>query len=103
MTVPVKVDEEYVSSCYTLNAMKQHVDAIYEHGVFRPLTPLPLAERERVKLVVETGQEEWLDTDAHCISDREAEPELSLEEIRAELARIPGSWADDVIAERGEY
>jgi predicted DNA-binding antitoxin AbrB/MazE fold protein len=83
--------------------MKRHVDAIYEHGVFRPLAPLPLAERERVRLVVETGQEAWLDDDAHCISEREAEPELSLEEIRAELAQIPGSWADDVIAERGEY
>ena len=36
------------------------------------------------------------------IAEREPEPDLSLEEIRAELAQIPGSWADDVIAERGE-
>ena len=83
--------------------MKQHIEAIYEDGVFRPLTPLPLAERERVNLVVESGQEEWLDGDAHRVAEREAEPELSLEEIRAELAKIPGSWADDVIADRGEY
>jgi predicted DNA-binding antitoxin AbrB/MazE fold protein len=83
--------------------MKQTIEAIYEHGVFRPLTPLPLPERERVRLVVETGQEEWLDSDAHRIAERDDEPELSLEEIRAELGQIPGSWADDVIAERGEY
>ena len=92
-----------MSSCYILCAMKQQVEAIYEHGVFRPLTPLPLAERERVTLVVETGHEDWLDVDAHHIAEREAEPELSLDEIRAELAQIPGLWADDVIAERGEY
>lgn len=83
--------------------MKQHIEAIYEHGVFRPLTPLPLAERERVKLVVETDQEDWLDLEAHSIAEHELEPELALEEIRAELGKIPGSWADDVIAERGEY
>lgn len=86
--------------------MTQHVEAIYDHGFFRPLTPLPLAERQRVNLVVEIGQvdqEEWLDGDAHRISEQEAEPELSLEQIRAELAKLPGLWADDVIAERGEY
>ena len=83
--------------------MIEHIEAIYEHGVFRPLTPLPLADRERVQLIVKSGQEDWLDADAHRIAEREAEPELSLEEIRAELAQIPGSWAEDVIAERGEY
>jgi predicted DNA-binding antitoxin AbrB/MazE fold protein len=83
--------------------MIQHIDAIYEHGVFRPLTPLPLAESERVHLIVERGEPGWLDTDAHRIAEEEAEPELSLEEIRAELSKIPGSWANDVVAERGEY
>jgi predicted DNA-binding antitoxin AbrB/MazE fold protein len=83
--------------------MKQLIEAVYEQGVFRPLTPVPLAERERVRLVVETERETWLDAEAHSMAEREAEPDMSLEEIRAELARIPGSWAEDVIAERGEY
>ena len=52
---------------------------------------------------METGRETWLDAEAHNIAEREAEPDMSLEEIRAELARIPGSWAEDVIAERGEF
>jgi predicted DNA-binding antitoxin AbrB/MazE fold protein len=30
-----------------------HVDAIYEHGVFRPLTPVDLAEGQLVALSVE--------------------------------------------------
>ncbi len=75
--------------CYNAKAMKQHIEAIYEHGVFRPLTPLPLPESERVNLVVETGSEVWLDSDAHRISEAEAEPDLSLEQIRAELAQSP--------------
>ena len=83
--------------------MIEHIEAVYEHGVFRPLTPLSLADRERVQLIVKSGQEEWPDADAHRIADGVMEPELSLEEIRTELAQIPGSWADDVIAERGEY
>lgn len=45
----------------------------------------------------------WVDGDAHRLAEREPQPEISLEEIRAELAQHPGSWADDVIAERGEY
>jgi predicted DNA-binding antitoxin AbrB/MazE fold protein len=83
--------------------MMQRIEAIYEHGVLRPLTPLPLPECERVRIIVESGPEDWLDGDAHRISEREAEPELSLSEIRSELAKVPGVWADDVIAERGEY
>jgi hypothetical protein len=62
-----------------------------------------LPECQLVSLTVETDLDEWLDLDAHSLAEREPEPELSLEEIRAELAHISGSWADDVIAERGEY
>jgi predicted DNA-binding antitoxin AbrB/MazE fold protein len=36
--------------------MSQFIQAIYEHGVFRPLEPVDLAERKQVSLVVtETG------------------------------------------------
>ena len=83
--------------------MIEHIEAIYEHGVFRPLTALPLADKERVHLMVKSGKQDWLDADAHRIAEREPDPDLSLEEIRAELAQTPGSWGNDVIAERGEY
>jgi predicted DNA-binding antitoxin AbrB/MazE fold protein len=81
----------------------EYVEAIYEEGVFRPLTPLALPNNERVQLIVKSGAEDWLDSDAHSIAGREADPELSLEAIRAELAQIPGVWAEDIIAERGDY
>ena len=31
------------------------VEATYENGVLKPLQPLPLAEREKVKVTVHTG------------------------------------------------
>jgi predicted DNA-binding antitoxin AbrB/MazE fold protein len=44
-------------------AMIEHIEAIYEYGVFRPLVPLPLADNERVQLIVKSGQQDWLDAD----------------------------------------
>ena len=34
--------------------MTQVVDAVYEHGMFRPITLVPLSEGQQVRLVVET-------------------------------------------------
>ncbi len=34
--------------------MKQILDAIYENGVFRPLTSLEISEGQSVRLIVET-------------------------------------------------
>ena len=53
------------SVCYNPIAMIEHIEAIYEQGVFRPLTALPLAENERVHLIVKSGQQDWLDAVAH--------------------------------------
>ena len=37
--------------------MAQIIDAVYEHGTFRPITPsaVPLSEGQQVRLVVETN------------------------------------------------
>ena len=34
--------------------MSQHLKAVYEHGVFRPLEPVRLEEHQEVTLVLET-------------------------------------------------
>jgi len=36
--------------------MSQHLRAIYEDGVFRPLEPVRLAEHQEITLVVETTE-----------------------------------------------
>ena len=41
-------------------------EAVYEDGIFRPVTPVPLAEHQRVQITVDVGrtQREWpADTD----------------------------------------
>jgi predicted DNA-binding antitoxin AbrB/MazE fold protein len=83
------------------------VDAIYENGVLRPVQPLDLEEHERVTVEVlkanssSTGPQ--LDLD--CIETirqqlQTAGPAPGLEEVRRRLSKIPGSMAQDFIAER---
>ena len=37
--------------------MSQHLKAVYEHGVFRPLEPVPLREHQEVTLVLEIPEQ----------------------------------------------
>ena len=84
--------------------MRHKVDAIYENGLLRLLTPLELADCQRVSVTVETmADESWLDEDALEWADHEGDPSISLEDVRGRLAKLPGSLSDLVIAERGDY
>lgn len=86
--------------------MKQQIDAIYENGLLRPLEPLVLAEREQVRLTVETSaaeSEDWLDHDAVAWATKEGDPTIKLDEVRAKLASLPGSLSETITAERGEF
>jgi predicted DNA-binding antitoxin AbrB/MazE fold protein len=87
--------------------MRQQVNAIYENGVLQPLEPLNLPNRQRVSITVESAEtandEDWLDHDAMRMAEAEGDPTISLEEVRKALSSIPGSLAETVIAERGEY
>jgi predicted DNA-binding antitoxin AbrB/MazE fold protein len=89
--------------------MTRQIDAVYENGVLRPLEPVPLGERERVRLTI-TNEirdplEELLDRDFLEESARElakAGPVPTLAEIQAILASDQSPWADTIIAERRE-
>jgi predicted DNA-binding antitoxin AbrB/MazE fold protein len=83
--------------------MKHDVEAIYENGVLRPLEPLDLPEHERVRLTVQAADEDWLDQEVIDWAASEAGASVTLEEVRKLLAKVTGSLADAVIAERGEY
>jgi len=87
--------------------MSHTVEAIYEHGVLRPLTPVALAESQRVKIIIAdpSGRSQ---RDVAVVERARAEAGKltsapTIEEVRSALASIPGSLAGDVIAERGEY
>ena len=85
----------------------QKTFAVYENGVLRPLDPLRLAERQRVSVTIDEAPVALTDDDLldqELLSSLESEelPEVSLEEVRAALAKIPGSMAAAFAAEREE-
>jgi predicted DNA-binding antitoxin AbrB/MazE fold protein len=84
--------------------MTQEFDAIYENGLLRPLVPLNIPDQQRVSVTVETaGGDGWLDRDAVQLAEAEGDPTISLEDVRRRLASIPGTFAESIIEERGEY
>jgi len=86
--------------------MIRHVEAVYEHGVFRPLEPLAMTEAQRVRLII--AEESGAGRDSHLTEHVRKEAAAltispTIEEVREALSSIPGSLSEDVIAERGEY
>ena len=91
-----------------IEAMIQEIEAVYENGVLRPLSPVRLAESETVHVRISTNHDGRSQPDLAMIDRARAEMAgrtdvPSLEEVRRMLATIPGNWSDDIIAERGEY
>jgi predicted DNA-binding antitoxin AbrB/MazE fold protein len=89
--------------------MRFQVDAVYENGVLRPLAPLDLNEHELVVVSVlkisPPSERSGLAVEYLERVKREREsavPAPGLGEVRRRLAKIPGSMADEIIAERGE-
>lgn len=86
--------------------MRQQVEVVYENGVLRPLSPLPGPPREHQHLTVTIdAPDTWearLDTACVAAAKRDADPTVSLEEVRRILAKVPGTLAEAVIAEREE-
>jgi len=86
--------------------MRRQIEVVYEKGVLRPLAPLPEEIREQQHLIVTVepldGREVWLDAACVAAAARDAEPVVSLEEVRKILANIHGPLAQAVAAEREE-
>ena len=80
------------------------VEAVYEHGVLRPLEPLGLEEHQHVRLIVEEVTNDpadaWIDHDYHAAIAASDEPEPTLEEVRHALSGVAGSLSDAIRAER---
>jgi predicted DNA-binding antitoxin AbrB/MazE fold protein len=85
--------------------MTETVQAIYENGVLRPLSPLNLREEEQVTLTLarsEDGIADWEDGDCYEACKKEADESVTLEQVQKALSKIPGSLTVDFIAERDE-
>ena len=46
--------------------------------------------------------DDWLDADFHAECEKDHSPEVTSEEVRRVLSKIPGSMVEDFIAERDE-
>lgn len=90
--------------------MSQHIDAIYINGVFRPEQPVNMADGQRVALTIDTRTDTASDEELADLRDsefievcrRKAVSGPSLEEVRRQLDRYPGSVADLISQERDE-
>ena len=85
--------------------MRKQIQAIYENGVLRPLEPLNLDESQCVTVTIADdgeGEEDLFDPAFTRWCAEQSRNAPSLEEVRQALAKIRGSMADVVIAERAE-
>jgi predicted DNA-binding antitoxin AbrB/MazE fold protein len=89
--------------------MSLQVAAVYENGVLRLLQPLDLREHEQVLVsVVKTAPAlgrsslavEYIENVKREVQS--AAPAPGLEEVRRRLAKVAGSMAAEIVAERGE-
>ena len=75
--------------------MREQVEVIYENGVLRPLGSFPGQIREHQRFVVTieppNAAEDWL---------ADADSGASLDAVRQALAKVPGSLAETITAER---
>ena len=90
--------------------MTQQVEAVYENRVLRPLQTLHLKESARVQVSVSGDAADALAEliDYKLLEYARARTSSlatvpTLDEVRAKLSQIPGSMADLIIAERGEF
>ncbi len=73
--------------------MSQHIDAIYDNGVLRPLEPLSLPDQTRVKLTLDAelraptsgSQSESDEEDADVLAKQQA----ALDELRRKVDQLP--------------
>ena len=81
--------------------MTRTVQVVYEGGVLRPLEPLALREHQQVTVTL-SPDEDWIDASFLRYLEAQADEAVSLAEVRAALAKIPGSMLDDFRKERDD-
>lgn len=71
--------------------MEQHIDAIYEDGVLKLLSPLSLVDHQRVSVTVRqppVDDEDWVDREFLAEAAAGADESVTLDEVRQALAKV---------------
>jgi predicted DNA-binding antitoxin AbrB/MazE fold protein len=74
--------------------MNQEIRAIYENGLFRPLDPVSVGDKDLVSLVVVTGASPFQSEDANVL----AQQRIALAEMFAEADSLPLENPDDTFS-----
>jgi predicted DNA-binding antitoxin AbrB/MazE fold protein len=91
--------------------MSQRIEAVFENGIFRPQSPVAIAEGQRVSLNVESQPiaaddlsdvQDLLDLEFMEYCRKRATGAPRLEEVRQILSGFHGSLADRISEERDE-
>jgi predicted DNA-binding antitoxin AbrB/MazE fold protein len=85
--------------------MTRNVKAVFENGVLRPLEAVPFREKELVNLTVSDSAmvpDELIDSELLDDCQALADDSVTLDQVRAALAKIPGSMAEQIIRERDD-
>ena len=77
--------------------MREQIAVIFEHGVFKPLTPVPPSLKEQQLLTVTIEES---NSSADWLAD--ANDKISLEEVRRALSKVQVRGTELVDAEREE-
>ena len=84
--------------------MPKQIDAIFDGGVLKPLEPLSLPDKGRVRLTIaEPSDEDWVDVEFMNSCSEDSDSSIRLEDVRAALSKIRGSMDEAVDAIRGEH
>ena len=85
--------------------MTKTIQAVFENGVLRPLSPLNLRDMETVTLSVSQsvdGIAAWEDSECYETHKNDVDVSVSLEQVQQALSKITGSMSADFAAEREE-
>ena len=86
--------------------MLEPIEVVYENGVLRPIGPLPsqLQEHQHLRITPRHAGnlEDRLDAACLAAAKSDADPTVSLEEVRKILSKVPGTLTQSVLAEREE-
>lgn len=82
--------------------MVPKLQAVCEHGVLRPVEPLPLEEHQLVSVIIldGTAPDEEVHFEPSVRFQPVADHGVSLQAVRHALKKIPGSLGADFAAER---
>jgi predicted DNA-binding antitoxin AbrB/MazE fold protein len=81
--------------------MSQHIDAIYDNGVFKPLVPVSIPDQTHVKLTVDAESKVLLEGKTEPFvpppvnSDVLASQKAALEQLRRDIDKLPQTKNND--------